>query len=1009
MAFWLTGTLYGSKTGTMAEPRKFQKIDILIPGYSIEDIPTDLNERSAASLLNAFSVAWHPWLLSASGGLPNFKQAESTELPTGQHIVLIPECSEDWLGHDWKEHFSDTLSVVLDGCSDRSQYLAKITENFSDEFSPVDDELLAHFFALGTCHLQVSLLSRRMHHFVDPDQYLLESESLAAAKAAIEGRSESAHDHLRRCFECLLECREQFQPVSCFLLDVCLPSDQTTAQELGSLIEHSKAISLICSGRELCKFEHESPEFRFRVESAVRENRLSLLMGHQNELRTSLGSLSTIYSDIAQLPNWVKQLTATSPLHWARRRFGMTSSLPSLLSHFNFASALHVVLDDGLYPDREYGQLSWRAPDGSAIPAVSRIPMAIDGASSFLRFADRYTESMQEDSTAVMLLARLPNVQTPWLNDLQIACSYSPVLGSFVTMSEFIDQTADRSYGTKFDEGEYLSPYLIQSSVLKTEAPISSPAELHKVREQLEACCFVDALCTVLKPKQSEPVESLSLETLLNNEESKRITLAADETDTAAEQSRRLSEIAADVSKSAKTTVNRLSTLVPHNDAGVRGIFLANPLPWKRSECITWPADMKLPANSESITDAWRQGQDVRLDVDIPAGGFLWLCEADGPASAALQPNQPKGKPLAEPFLLRNKFFEVQVSEATGGLAAVRFHNQRANRISQQVNFRYANSKTIKSDDEEFVTSYAVTRMVSSRIVNTGSSFGELETSCEIVDVVDRSVLAKFRQTFLVDRNSTRLHLTIQFDEVCVPPSGNPWMTYFASRFAWDNESAAITRSLLGQAAGFRMERFEAPDYIEIADSDHRVLIVPHGRPYHRRSGPRMLDSLLLVEGEAEKRFELTLDFYQPVPARTAAAVGQPCLITETSGARPKAADSGWLLGLSAKNVVAARTRVVVDRGSSPSTQESVAGSVAGYDAQPTGESAGVESSAKVVILLQETEGRSASCTIRTVRPVKSARLMRADGTTLKTLANESDSVLVELSAFQIKEVELSF
>ena len=86
-----------------------------------------------------------------------------------------------------------------------------------------------------------------------------------------------------------------------------------------------------------------------------------------------------------------------------------------------------------------------------------------------------------------------------------------------------------------------------------------------------------------------------------------------------------------------------------------------------------------------------------------------------------------------------------------------------------------------------------------------------------------------------------------------------------------------------------------------------------------------------------------------------------------------------------------------------------MAGSVAGSDAQPTGESAGVESSAKVVILLQETEGRSASCTIRTVRPVKSARLMRADGTTLKTLANESDSVLVELSAFQIKEVELSF
>ena len=191
----------------MADPRQFQKIDILIPGYSIEDIPTDLNESKAASLLNAFSVAWHPWLLSAANCVPAFKQAESTELPTGQHIVLVPSCSEDWLGHDWKEHFADTLSVVLHNCSDRTEWLAAISEHFADEWPAVDSELLSHFFALGTVHLQVSLLSRRMHHYVDPDSYLLESETLAAAKAALEGDHAAAHEHLRRCFECLQECR----------------------------------------------------------------------------------------------------------------------------------------------------------------------------------------------------------------------------------------------------------------------------------------------------------------------------------------------------------------------------------------------------------------------------------------------------------------------------------------------------------------------------------------------------------------------------------------------------------------------------------------------------------------------------------------------------------------------------------------------------------------------------------------------------------------------------------
>ena len=988
----------------MAEPRQFQKIDILIPGYSIEDLPTDLNERGASSLLNAFSVAWHPWLLSAADCLPAFKQAEATELPTGQHIVLIPECSEDWLGHEWKDHFDDTLSVVLYQCSDRAEWLSKIEQHFATEFSSVNTDLLNHFFALGTCHLQVALLSRRMHHYVDPDHYLLESEALAAARAAISGNSELAHDHLRRCFECLLDCREQFQPVNCYLVDLCLPSDQTTAEDLGDLFERSRALSLICSGKELCQFDRESSRFRSQIVAAVLDGRLSLMTGHQNELRTSLGSLSTVYSDIAQLPDWLKDIAIQSPLHWARRRFGMSSSLPALLRHFAFRSALHVVLDDGIYPDREYGQLSWRGGDGTVIPAVSRIPLAIDGASSFLRFADRFTESMQEDSCAVMMLARLPNVQTPWLQDLQIACSYAPVLGAFVTMSDFIDQTGDNSIGTKFDEGEYLSPYLIQSSVLKTESPVSSPAELYGKRALLESCSQLDAICTILKPRQCNPVAIDAIEWRLNEEEARRIDSGDGNTDTAAEQLGRLVDIAQDIVDSTRDIVKRLAELLPFHDADVRGVLVANPLPWKRSESMVWPSDLKLPGRSECITDAWHQSSQTYLNIEVPAGGFVWLCEADG-GKSAVTPAVTQGKPLAENLLLRNRFFEVEVSESTGGLLAVRFHHQRANRVSQQVSFRYPDAKNVKTDEgeDEVVTSYARTRLLSSRILNSGSAIGEVETTCEITDVSTNALLARFRQTFRVERNSTLLKLRIDFDEVAVPVQGNPWMTYFACRFAWDNEAASITRSMLGQASGFRMERFETPDYIEVADSEQRVLIVPHGRPYHRRSGPRMLDSLLIVEGETESSFDFTLDFDQPLPMRAATAAVQPCVQTQTSGRCPKSADSGWLLGLSAKNVVAARTRVerlLVDNVQSPDATVADGHNV-------TERRAGA--SAIVTVLLQETEGTSARCAIRTVRTPLSARLRLADGTTVSELAVGASGVVVEFSAFQLKEVELTF
>ncbi|MEQ9411867.1 MAG: hypothetical protein RIK87_29400 [Fuerstiella sp.] len=966
----------------MTDSPAFQEITVLIPGYSIEDLPTDLNEPAASSLLNAFAVAWHPTLLQRSRGIPQVRQAESTEMPTARQIVMVPECSEDWLGHDWKERLEDTLSIAFSGCSDRDDWLAAIAERFGHDES-LSPELLPDFFALGTCHLQVMLLSRRMHHFVDPDNYVLEAQAMAAAEAAIAGNTDVARDHLRRCFDCLLECREQFQPVDCCMIDVCLPSDQTTGDELTQLIAETDQLTVICSGAELQRFCDSSPTLPEVLRSAVEQGRLALMTGQQHELRTSLGSLSALYADIREAQSWLHRELPGAPLHWARRRFGMTSGLPTVLSLFDFESALHVALDDGLYPDREHGQLQWQAPDGSIIPAVSRIPMAIDGASSFLRFADRYAESMQEDNTPVLLLARLPVVQTPWLEDLRRAASYAPVPGRLVTMTEFVTHTTGHAAPTQYSEGEYLSPFLIQSSVLKTEAPISSPAALHVHRAQLESIAAVETLSAVLRPNQITESSIDETERRLNAEEASRLSL--DTQADAASQSARLAEIAAILQQQQSASAERLARLIPSTEADVNGLCLINPLPWKRRSVVHWPPTRTVPAGSSAVSEAREQDVATRLTVELPAGGFVWLTEAL-PADPPLSVTRDRGKPLAEELLLRNQFYEVDLSATTGGIASVTFHNQRTNRVSQQVAFRYEHSHTVALNDEEVVTSYATTRRISSRVLESGPVTGTVETLCEITDVVSGDLMARFRQTVTVTRNDPRLQISITFDDIPVPPTGNPWMTYFAARFAWENEGAALTRGMLGQASGFRMERFESPDYIEVADSDTRVVIVPHGRPYHRRSGHRMLDSLLIVEGESERSFDFTLDFDNPFPMRVTSEVLHPVITQPTTGRRPKSADSGWILGLSAKNVILARTRVEPGSGTESS-------------AEPTA----------VVMLLEETEGRATRCVIRTARPPKSARVRKATGASVQELVVTAEGVTVEFSRFQVREVELTF
>ena len=90
---------------------------------------------------------------------------------------------------------------------------------------------------------------------------------------------------------------------------------------------------------------------------------------------------------------------------------------------------------------------------------------------------------MQDDNTAALFLARLPVLKTPWLHDLHVAASYAPVVGEFTTMDALVHLCNGSRMTERYQHSEYLAPYLIQSSVLKTEAPVSGPALLRQFQQ----------------------------------------------------------------------------------------------------------------------------------------------------------------------------------------------------------------------------------------------------------------------------------------------------------------------------------------------------------------------------------------------------------------------------------------------------------------------------------------------------------------------------------------------
>ena len=997
-------------------PAEYSEISVLIPGYSVEDLPTDLPEDEAASLLNAIACAWHPRLLQRASGIPVFRQAESLTGYPGRRIVFVPAPSESWMPHEWRAVFQDQGHIVLAGCSQREDWLAAIDAALSDEgreaapdanqlvnpASALPQEssnssagavpvLVEHFLALGIVMLQVQLLSRRRHHFVDADKILLNREVQLAAEASIAGDEAAVTSHLLRCFEHLRDTREKFYPMNCYLLDLCIPGDDEDVSNIRNLISSASAatrLNLFATGRDLAAWVAKDSSLASQLKQATDDGTVTILTGHSEETRPSLGAMESPVTDIERCRQTYTSIIGSPPRHWARRRFGLTASLPSILKYFGFESALHMALDDGLYPDKERSQFDWQGPDGSSIAAASRIPLAIDSASGFLRFADRYNESMQDDNTAAIFLARLPSLKTPWLRALQIAASYAPVLGEFTTMDAFVHVCEGSRLAERYSHGEYLAPYLIQSSVLKLEAPVSGPARLRLLQQRVQSLRNLFAMTRLVKAGENAD----EINALLTQMETELAGLEFQHVDTATMLSQKEASLQAAVTQIEQQLTGCFTRLlailqsrVPQRSDETRGLFIANTVPFGRLVEIAWPDSWKRPAASSTIELAERVDSHERLLVKMPPGGFVWLVESgSGQSPQSLLEPLYREPPLADNFTLRNRHFEVTLSDRTGGIASVTYHQQRGNRLSQQVCFRYEREQILPSDEEDEVrkTAYATAHLINQRTLHSGTVFASVETTCELRSPADGSALAVIRQITSIDRAQPRIHVRLIFDQLVTCVKGNPWLTYFGCRFAWDNESSSVTRSVMGHAAGFRSERFESPDYVEVSDPDHRVVIATHGRPYHRRSGRRMLDSLLIVEGEPAREFEFTIDFDQSFPLRSAVDAMTPIVVSETAETAPASAASCWILGLSAHNVELVRSKV------RPATDEAAE---------------------ELSLLLTETEGLSVKCLIRTARRPSSAFFVDADRSQKFAAEITDQGVVVRLNSFQIKEVLLVF
>ncbi len=1007
---------------------------ILIPCHSLEDFPTDLGEKPAEGILNAFAVAWHPWVLAQTRSLPGWHRADSPPEPITGRLIIVPTACEDRLESDWIGRQRDAGSFVISGIHKRDELLTEVltaarnwtppsqsadggTTPFVGEIpsgtgptsvisSPeqLDPELVADFLALGTTHLLVELLSRQMHYFGEIDEMRLRREAVEAAEALVAGRTDDVKQRLANCFEALHEARERFYPTDSYLLDMCLLVPNMVDDKLIPLLTDSKPLSFLMTARDADEIARDKPEIAKLLREAVQRETVEVLGGEWSEVPSPLLPLESLLHDIRRGRATYQRLFRKEPTTWARRRFGLHPLLPQILTKSGYSAACHFLLDDGIYPDSENSKLRWEGCDNTTIDAISRLPVAADSATSYLRLPQRLAESMNQDQAAGLIIARWPDVRSPFFGDLLRGVKYSPVIGRFATFREFFERTDTPMRHSRYEAGEYLTPFLTRSVAAREANPISRYADHFDRRQRFDSALWLRSMAAALRGRRLHEIDSSIAERLVEEagpDVGPVSNLPASEgTKVAARPVENLPHEDALAELAGAGQRELAQTILHGTTEKTAGVFVVNPLSFTRRVPVAWPSNLALPAHSGPVKGVFESETTRQALVEIPGCGFVWLPTTSGGRAAKRTTDENLKTPLFENNVLRNEFFEVHISPETGGIQRLKEYGRKPNRLSEQLAFRFPRERsiTVTQDDREFAEKsfYSASRCHGVEVISRGPWLGEVQTTGEIFDQKTDAVLATFRQRFRLWRGRRVLDIDIMLDAVKMP-DGEPWTNYFGVRWAWLDSTAALTRSVLGTAQPVGQDRFESPHYIEIADEDTRTTIITHGLPFHRKIGRRMCDSLLIVEGETRRRFHFSIAFEQPYPLQAAIDSMTPAVVIPTEIGPPRCGTTGWFLHVDAPNVQLTRLTDLMDE---PRTD---AGS------WETTDSISPPSGSGFAVRLQEAEGRRQSVALRCFRTPLSVRLRDFTGRTTGQPRIDGDVVRLELSAFEIADLELRF
>ena len=839
-------------------------VTILLPCHSLEDFPLYHSGEDAASLLASWSALWHPALLNRTQKVPGWARCDDPPEDFAERLMILPTTSGCDLPSGYAAKVKQGSGVLLRKLKTREEIVTAALAVLPEEEQAAKPVLVDEFYALGMAYLWTELLTRRMRYMSLLDEVRFQSAVTAAATASVRGDEATTRTELDNALDQLLQSRNHFYPVDCFLLDFTLVVPSVAGEVLRSQLRFGLPTTLLMSGETLDMIAEKEPETLQLIRDGIAAGRITVGGGCQREGEWPFDSVEAILANLrAGEATWRKHLDQ-APKFFFRRRAGLTPLLPNLLHGLGYRAALHVTLDEGRFPTGQRSKTGWEGLGHHSIDAIARVPLDAQDPAPLLSLPEKFGETMDYDQVASLAFVHWPGQVSPAYDDLCLALHTIPVLGKFVTLQQYFDETSSPGEFQEFLPDQYRMPYLLQDVIRQRENPVTrfQAIESAELKQQTNATlrALVGTLSSVATSAQ--PLTELS---------------------------------------------KSLSMKIISRDTS---LLLVNPQNGRWRTGIELPREVPTPAVGGAILAVDATSEPRRAIVEIPPLGFAWVAQKN-PAQGDAPPNEPKKsgwglfkkappppQPIAVENSLINEHLIVAMNRETGGIQAIRIPNKRGNRLSQQVGFRLGNAVT--NDGWDDTPSY--TRMVADELKITVAStvLGEFTSRGRLLDD-NEQVIAKFTQVTRLWAGSSVVEIDLTLDPVTLPKA-DPWNSYYALRWAWSDELLELYRDVHETRHRTDAKRLESPRFVEIASEVERTTLLVNGLPYHQRTGYRMLDTLLITRGETARRFRVGISVDLPNPAIAARqfAAPAPQIVAPATPASP----SGWLLHVDARQVL---------------------------------------------------------------------------------------------------------